>query len=265
MKISIDEDTKQGGLLREERQMHIQRILQRDGRVVVAQLSQELNVSEDTVRRDLRALEEQGLARKIHGGALQGLSHVVPYELRRGRESDVKELIGQRAAEMVKEGDSVIIDHGSTTLCLARALAVTGIRVVTNSLEIARVIVDKPGCELIILGGQWDGTHQEIVGPAAVSQLNQYHVDKVFIGVTALSRREGITDLSEADAVLKRAMLQAGSKVIGLADSSKVGRVAFCRVAALDSLDVLITDDQADPAEFEGLKLEMIRVPGGAA
>jgi DeoR family fructose operon transcriptional repressor len=79
--------------------------------------------------------------------------------------------------------------------------------------------------------------------------------------MTALSRREGITDLSEADAELKRAMLETGKKVMGLADSSKVGRVAFCRVAPLDSLDVLITDDHADEAEFEGLKLEVVRVP----
>jgi DeoR/GlpR family transcriptional regulator of sugar metabolism len=218
-------------------------------------------VSEDTIRRDLRALEERGLARKIHGGALHRMASVVPYEVRRVQDPHVKERIGRRAAEMVNEGDSVIIDHGSTTMCMAKALSVPRLRVVTNSLDIARVISEKPNYELILLGGRWDGTHQEIVGPTAIHQIGQYHVDGVFIGMTALSRREGITDLSEADAELKRAMLETGKKVMGLADSSKVGRVAFCRVAPLDSLDVLITDDHADEAEFEGLKLEVVRVP----
>lgn len=258
------DDSKTESLLREERQLHILHLLEQDGRVVVTRLCRTLNVSEDTIRRDLRALEERGLVRKVHGGALRHLAPVVPYETRRSHEAGVKERIGRRAAEMVNEGDSLIIDHGSTTLCMARALTVARVRVVTNSLEIARVIAEKPHYELIVLGGQWDGTHQEIVGPAAVHQINQYHLDQVFIGMTALCRHEGITDLSEADAVLKRAMIEAGKKVIGLADSSKVGRVAFCRVAPIESLDVLVTDDIADEAEFRGLKLEVVRVPAGA-
>ncbi|MEW5979762.1 MAG: DeoR/GlpR family DNA-binding transcription regulator [Acidobacteriota bacterium] len=258
------QNVKEENLLREERQMHILRMLEREGRVVVTGLCRVLNVSEDTIRRDLRALEERGLARKVHGGALHRLASVVPYEVRKVQDFDVKDRIGRRAAEMVNEGDSVIIDHGSTTLSMAKALTVSRLRVVTNSFEIARAVAEKPHYELIILGGRWDNTHQEIVGPMAVQQISQYHLDKVFIGMTALSRREGITDLSEADAVLKRAMIEAGETVIGLADSSKVGKVAFCRVGDLDSLDVLVTDDQADEAEFNGLSLQIVRVSHAA-
>jgi DeoR family fructose operon transcriptional repressor len=218
-------------------------------------------VSEDTIRRDLRKLETSGLIRKTHGGAMQSVVTAPPYNTRLQQAPGVKEAIGRRAAELVQDGDTLIIDSGTTTLGLARALTVSRVTVVTNSLEIARVIAMNRDYELVLLGGKWDSVHHELVGPTTIEQLSRYRVDKVFMGMTALDRRNGITDLSEADATLKRAMIEVSQRVIALVDHSKIGRVAFCHVAPANSINLLVTDELADCAAFEDLNWEIIKVP----
>lgn len=247
-------------LFREERHVRILGLLEEQGRAGVTDLARYFEVSEDTIRRDLRDLELRGLISKTHGGAMQKVATAPPYEARLRQASAVKDAIGRRAAELVQDGDTLIIDSGTTTLCLARALAVGRVTVVTNSLDIAKVISARPNYELILLGGRWDRIHQELVGPSTVDQLSRYRVDKVFMGMTALDRRNGITDLSEADAALKGAMIEVAQRVIGLADHTKIGRVAFCRVAPASAFDVLVTDEQAECAPFEDLGWEIIKV-----
>ena len=225
----------------------------------VAELSRRFNVSVDTVRRDLRVLQSSGLIRKTHGGAIRHLTHPAPYDSRMVHSPTFKQAIGRRAAELVEEGDSIIIDSGTTTLCLAQSLQVSRARVITNSLEIARAIAGKPNYELFVLGGKWDPVHHDLVGPRTVEQLLRYRVDKVFLGMVALDPRNGFTDNSEEDAAVKRAMIQVAEQAIGLADSTKMGNVAFVWVAPVSDIDILVTDDQADCAAFEDIGLKVIK------
>ncbi len=248
-------------MYREERQTRILRILERDGRAGVVELSELFEISEDTVRRDLRDLESRGLIRKTHGGALAQVSAAPPYELRLREVPLVKRAIGRRAAQFIVEGDSIIIDSGTTTLSIAEALEVDNIRVLTNSLDVARVIALRPRCELILLGGRYDTVHHELVGPSTVEQIGRYRVDKLFMGLTAVDARHGITDDSEADALVKRAMLEVTNRVICVADHTKLNRVAFTRVAPPDSIHTLVTDEAADCTPFAQFGWEVIKVP----
>ncbi|MFN0168131.1 MAG: DeoR/GlpR family DNA-binding transcription regulator [Bryobacteraceae bacterium] len=248
-------------LFREERQARILKILERDGRAGVGSLSQLFEVSEDTIRRDLRDLESRGLIRKTHGGALPQVAAALPYEARLQEVPLVKQAIGRRAAELIVEGDSVIIDSGTTTLSLAEVLNVHNVRVLTNSLEIARVIATKPRCELIVLGGRYDPVHHELVGPTTVEQLGRYRVDKLFMGLTAIDPKHGITDDSEADAMVKRAMIEVAGKVITVADHTKLNRMAFSKVAPADVIHTMVTDERAHCAPFAQFGWEVITVP----
>ncbi|MFB3902000.1 MAG: DeoR/GlpR family DNA-binding transcription regulator [Acidobacteriota bacterium] len=246
-------------LFKEERRSRILAILESEHRVEVPDLAKRFNVSEDTVRRDLRELEGRGAIRKTHGGALR-LTPTVPYENRLTQASEYKAAIGRAAAELVEEGDSVIIDSGTTALNVARSIKVNKCRIVTNSLEVANVIAEHPNYELILLGGKWDLLHQ-FIGLATIEQLSHYGVDKLFLGMTALDRRRGITVPTEEEASVKRAMIEAAQQVIALVDHTKLGKVAFAKVASVSLIDVLVTDDRADCSSFSDLPWRLIKVP----
>jgi DeoR family fructose operon transcriptional repressor len=245
-------------LFAEERRQHILQILELEARVSVAGLADQFHVSEDTIRRDLRRLDGRGLLSKTHGGALR---RVVRYEERTGVLLEAKKAIGRKAAELVERGDTIIIDSGTTTLCMANALRAEQVRVLTNSLEVAQVIATYPQYELIVFGGKYDTIHHELVGRETVQQIHRYRVDKLFMGFTALDRKKGPTDASPEDAEVKRAMIGVAQKVIGLADHSKLGQVALAWVAPLSVFDILVTDEQADTSAFEDLNWNVIKVP----
>jgi DeoR family transcriptional regulator of aga operon/DeoR family fructose operon transcriptional repressor len=218
-----------------------------------------LQVSEETIRRDLKELQAQGLVRKTHGGALRRTPPPTPYESRVQHAPKLKVAIGQAAASLVEDGESILIDSGTTALALARSLAAARGRVVTNSLEVAKVISQLPQYELILIGGRWDPLHQ-FVGAAAVEQLSRYRVDKLFLGIAGLDAKLGLTAPSDEEAAVKRAMIQAAREVIGLADHTKVGEVAFAHVAAASVLDVLVTDEMADLTGFRSTEWKVMRV-----
>ncbi len=249
-------------LFKEERMARILEILEKEHRVAVPDLSLRFNVSEDTIRRDLRDLESKRLIKKIHGGALQHITSPAAYETRLQQASEQKAAIGRRAAELVEEGDSLIIDGGTTTLHMARALHLNRVRIITKSLEIATVIGQRPNYELIVLGGKWDPLHHELIGRTTVEQLLNYRVDKAFMGMVALDRKNGITDISEESAAFKRAMTQVAQQVIGLADHTKLGQVSFYCVAPPSVIDILLTDDLGDCSPFDDLGWQVIKVPG---
>jgi DeoR/GlpR family transcriptional regulator of sugar metabolism len=207
----------------------------------------------------LNDLDGQGLIVKTHGGALNHVRAPEPYEKRLERASRFKASIGKAAAAMVQEGECLLIDSGTTALSLARSLRVSKAKVLTNSLEVAKVISENPQLELIVLGGRWDPLHQ-LVGSATVEQLSRYRLDKVFLAMPGLDVKHGITVPSEEEAVVKRAMIQIGQQVIGLADHTKLGAIAFAHVAPASVIDLLVTDELADLGPFSGLDWEVVRV-----
>jgi len=247
------------GLFREERQIHILEFLKTDQRVEVAALAKAFDVSEDTIRRDLRSLQSQGLIVKTHGGAMNRVAAPRSFENRLEHAANLKSLIGKAAADLVEEGECVLIDSGTTALNVARSLSVNRAKVLTNSLEVAKVISESGKCDLIVLGGRWDPLHQ-LVGPATVEQLSRYRVDKVFLGMPGLDSKHGITVPSEEEAAVKRAMIEIGQQVIGLADHTKLGEVAFSYVAPASVIDILVTDDSADLGPFGSLNWEVRRI-----
>lgn len=251
-------------LFKEERKIQILRLLEEDQRVEVADLSRRFNVSEDTIRRDLRDLEGQGLILKTHGGALKHVAAPRTFENRLEHAAHFKLLIGEAAAGLVEAGDCVLIDSGTTALSLARSLKVSRAKILTNSLDVAQVISSNPNFELIVLGGRWDPLHQ-LVGSVTVEQLSRYRVDKVFLGMPGLDSRHGITVPSEEEAAVKRAMIQIGQQVIALADHTKLGEVAFAYVAPASAIDILVTDDTADLGSFSNLDWKVIRARTEAA
>jgi len=252
------------GLFREERQIRILELLKTDQRVEVAALAEAFDVSEDTVRRDLRSLENQGLIVKTHGGAMNRVATPRSFENRLTYVSGVKSRIGKAAAALVEEGECLLIDSGTTALHVARSLSVGRARIVTNSLEVANVISEYGKFDLIVLGGRWDPLHQ-LVGPATVEQLSRYRVDKVFLGMPSLDFRYGITVPSEEEAAVKRAMIEIGQQVIGLADHTKLGEVSFSYVAPASAIDILVTDDSSDLGPFGSLGWDVrrIKIEGG--
>lgn len=191
---------------------------------------------------------------------MRRIAPAVNYEARLVQDLNIKEAIGTRAAELVQEGDSIIIDGATTALSMARALKVSKAQVLTNSLEVAQILSGQTSLKLVVLGGRWDPLHHQLVGPATLEQISRYRVDKLFLGMGALDQTNGLTEPTEEDAAVKRAMIQVSQQVIGLADHSKFGRVAFAHVAPASIVDVLVTDELADCAPFQELGWEIIRV-----
>jgi len=248
-------------LFTDERRARILQILEQEHRAAVTDLANRFDVSEDTVRRDLRELENRGQIRKTHGGALRHTTPAISYDKRLATVSELKEALGRRAAELIQEGDSMIIDGATTAIWVARALRVSRAKVLTNSIEVATIVAEQPNIELTVLGGRWDALHRQLVGQATIDQIGRYRVDKVFLGMGALDRKSGLTEPTEEDAAVKRAMIGVAQQVIGLADHTKLETVSFACVAPASAIDVLVTDDLADCSPFEDLGWEVIRVP----
>src|SRR4051794_1900312 len=223
------------------------------GSVDVADLSGELSVSQASVRRDLQLLESQQLLTRTHGGAVaSGVLYELPMRYRGGQRHDAKRAIARYAVGLLgKDVTSVGLNGGSTTTEVARALASrTGLRVVTNALNIAADLAVRTNIELVVCGGSARSQSYELVGPLAEMTLAHLNVDVAFIGVDGLSVTAGLTTYSEMEAHTDRALLAAADRVVVVADSSKLGRRAFARICDIRGITDLVTDSGARPEEL---------------
>jgi len=241
-------------LLGEERREVILRRLRTDGKVRAARLSEELGVSLDTVRRDLRELAAAGMLRRVHGGAVPtgALSLVEPgLGERHGTRTEQKRKIAAAALDLLPDADgSVILDGGSTIAALADLLpAERRLLVATNSVPIAARLSAAPGVNLQLLGGRVRGVTQAAVGEQTLRVLDSLRVDIAFIGTNAISLRHGLSTPDSDEAGVKRAMVEAANYVVVAADSSKIGREDFVSFAPISSVDTLITDSEITAAD----------------
>ncbi|PJI94859.1 DeoR/GlpR family DNA-binding transcription regulator [Luteimicrobium subarcticum] len=221
-----------------------------DGRVEVAGLATDLQVTPETVRRDLSVLERQGLVRRVHGGAIpvERLGLEPGVAVREGLLSAEKARIAKLALEEVPEDGSILLDAGTTTVRLAEMLpADRPLSVVTHSLPVASLLAARPATTVHLVGGTVRGRTLAAVGPWALRELHDVQVDVAFVGTNGLSVERGLTTPDLAEAAVKRALVHAGRKVVVLADHTKVGRDDFARVVGLDEVDVVITDSGVDP------------------
>lgn len=243
-----------------ERHAHIAAVLEQYGRVSVHDLATALDVTTETIRRDLDAMERAGGLRRVHGGAVPVRSHSVAEVSIRERMSvnaPVKAEIAHRALDAIGEGfeGSVIFDAGSTASAAAAALAprlaATGARVhaLTHAVPVASFLSAIPDLPLTVIGGQVRGLTAAAVGPAVLDSLSRLRPDLAFVGTNGLSSEFGLSTPDPAEAAVKEAIVRSARRVVVLADSSKFGTEALVRFAALSDIDVVVTD-QAPPAEL---------------
>jgi len=243
-------------LLPADRLQVITDFIRQRGSVRSRDLVQALGVTDETIRRDLARLAEQGLVRRAHGGALAVRPSDETDTAFRLREHAVeKAAIGRRAAELVKDGSSIILDSGTTTLGLARALrGKENLTVVTTAVTNAIELVGNPTMSVIMTGGVIRPTTFGASGQLAAATLRGLHVDQTFLAIHSASVAGGLTYplFEEVDA--KRAMIEAASEVILLADHSKFGRQALVRVAPITAVNRIITTAGIDPGEAAAIR-----------
>lgn len=262
-------------LLAEERKKTILDECNQFGKVKVVNLARRFQVSEETIRRDLDLLERQGKLKRVYGGAVRKSydDGEPPYQMRQGLHSMAKQAIGQAAAQLLKDGDTVVIDTGTTMLELAKAIQRRKrLTIITNSLPVAAVLTESLNQQrfsgsVIMLGGEVNAQQQAISGSYSARMLEPFAVDKAFISIGGISLLGGISDYDLNESLLSRVMIKIAKEVIVLSDHSKIGVRAFCQIASLDAVDMVICD-QPYPTSWRG-ELEakgthwIVAEPGG--
>jgi DeoR family transcriptional regulator, aga operon transcriptional repressor len=245
-----------GRMLKADRMAAILEHIAQAGSVDVTRISADLSVSAATLRRDLKALQDQGLLVRTHGGAVaSGVGFELPLRHRAARRQPQKRSIGRLAASLVPEGAVVGMTGGTTATEVARALRNdAGITVVTNALNIAADLVLRPSMRIVVVGGAARHASYELVGPAAESMIEHYHLDVSFIGVDGLTVQEGCSTYDELEAHTDHAFIRRARRTVVIADSSKLGKRTFARICRTDEIADLVTDADADPDFLTGLR-----------
>jgi len=232
----------------EERQQAIARQVADEGRLSVAQIAERFAVTTETVRRDLTALEAIGLVRRVHGGAVPGTA-LSTLELALGERdtanTEAKTRIARAAlAQLPPEGASILLDAGSTTARFADILpSARRLVVYTHAVPVAARLASHPGVEVHLLPGRVRHSTQAAVGAVTVAAIADLRVDVAFLGANGVSERHGLSTPDSEEAATKRAFVLAADRIVALVDSSKIGVDTAVRFAALDEVDVLVTDD----------------------
>ena len=232
-------------MLASQRREKILELLMEDGSAKVIDLSRIFRVSEVTIRQDLEKLEKDGLVKRAHGGAFlkEVEDQVRSFALMNQANLDKKAVIGQHAAQLIEEGDTIILDSGSTTTEIAKNLiGRKNLTIITNALNIALTLGAETGIEVIVTGGEFKPPTLSLTGQKAADFFHDVHVDKLFLATAGISLRSGLTYPSLSDIVVKKAMIDVAETVYLVADSSKIGKGAFASLGALSLIDYIITD-----------------------
>lgn len=248
---------------KEERLRRIMDAIQQDGLVTVAQLSQHFGVSDVTVRRDLRELAAQGLLHRAHGGAIltSPASPEPPVIQRMQKDEHYKKLIGRAAAALVSDGESVFIGSGSTTAHVARCLATRkGLTVVTNAINVATELANAEAVTIVVTGGMMRASELSLVGHIAEQALRELRVDKVILGMRAISVQDGMTNDYLPEVMTDRTIIEMAQQLILVADHAKFGKTASAYVAPVQRVTTLVTDAETDPATLVSLREAGVRV-----
>jgi DeoR family fructose operon transcriptional repressor len=245
-----------------ERKNKIIAKLKSNNRVKVADLSAEYGVSEATIRRDLQELEDSGLLRRTHGGAvlLEHTKFEPTFTEKEAKYLPEKQKIGKLAASLIEDGDTVILDSGTTTLYVAKNIRAKNVTVVTNSLSIMNELGKRQDIELISLGGNIRWETQAFVGPLAENTLKTLWADKVFLGTNGISIEHGITTPPIIEAQIKRIMIERSNQVIVTSDSSKFNKVTFAKISDINHVDVIVTDAEIDKNLVKEYKKKDIKI-----
>lgn len=229
------------------RQIRILRKVQQQGTVRMRDLAEEMSVSLETIRRDLRPLVEGGGLVKLHGAVSL---NEAPFERRLRERTQEKQAIARHVATQIADGDSVMMDTGTTTSVLARELlSKRGLTIVTNSSDVARTLATVNGNRVYMAGGELHGDNGAAFGPSAIAFVSSFRVRHAIISIAAVDAEGGLMDQHLAEAEFARKVLDCGGRRLVITDHSKFNRSALVRVAAFDEIDLLVTD-RSPPAEI---------------
>lgn len=244
-------------ILAEERKRVIIERLMLEGQVKVPELSLRCAVSEETVRRDLILLEREGTVKRVYGGAVlvKPANQEPPYLLRQKEKAEEKARIGKAAAALIASGDTIVIDVGTTTLELAKAIAgCERLTVLTNSIAAAYYLMQslnerRFSGKIIVIGGELNPEQQSLSGVSGEQAMKQFRVDKAFISIGGISIKRGISDYDLGEAGMSRLMVEAASQTIVLADDSKLNKEAFIEIVPLRRVHTIVSNVPA-PKEW---------------
>lgn len=257
-------DVQRGSqMLIEERRQYIVGLAQKHGRVLVEELSESLGISRITIRKDLDYLQERGLLHRTHGGALLpgngALSDPTLHE-KEGRHSQEKLRIGAAAADLVREGQCVLLDSGTTTTAVARALKrFSQLTVITNAVNIAGEL-SGTDFEVLLTGGSLRKNSFSLVGPLAEDMLHDMHADILFLGVDGFDLEVGLTTPNVMESRVNRAMVKASALVVAVCDSTKFNRRSLSKIVDATAIHHVITDADLAPETAEALRSAGIKL-----
>ncbi len=247
-----------------ERRNAILARLNAQGKVIVADLSREFDVTEETIRRDLEKLDNEGLAKKTYGGAVlnQNLNSDLPFKERKRTNVELKQRIADKIAELINDGDYIMLDASSTAVYVAQRIKNhKNITLITNSVEILIELADKDDWNILSTGGALRKGALSLVGTSAERMIRGFHVNLAVCSCKGIDINMGITDSNEKDSEIKQAIFGAASKKILAIDSTKFDKISFVRVGEADGVDVVVTD--AEPPKhwieyFEDKGIDLI-------
>ena len=240
-----------------ERRNAILEKLQAERRVVVSELSQIYKVSEETIRRDLEKLENDGFAIKSYGGAVitENANVDLPFNIRKKRNVISKQKIAEVISSRIKDGTSIMLDASSTAVYIAKALKERkNLTLITNSIEILIEMFDTPNVNVLSTGGAMREGSFALVGPQTDKMLKSYHVDIAIVSAKGFDLETGMTDTEELHANNKKTMLHAGREKILAVDSSKFGKTAFTEIGTLEDISMVVTDAKPDEVWLQAFK-----------
>ena len=228
-----------------ERKNRILEILQEEKKVIVADLSKMFQVTEETIRRDLEKLEKEGLAKKTYGGAVlnESLNVDLSYTIRQKANVDKKMAIAEAVADMIEDGDHIMLDASSTAVYIAKQIkSKKNLTIITTSIEILLELVDVVGWKVMGTGGTVKEGNLSFIGPHTEQMLASYHTDKAIVSCKGIDEKRGFTDSNEADAHIKKVILDSANTRILVADSTKFDKISFAKSCDYNDIDIFITD-----------------------
>lgn len=226
------------------RKNKIKDILNEKKSITVTELSKTFDVTEETIRRDLKFLEDEGFLTRTYGGAFiqSGVENNVTLELRKVAYTKSKDVIAKQCHKLIHNGDSIFLDASTTALFIAQAISNMRLTVVTNSLLIIDQLTDLDNIRLVCVGGTLSRDHKAFQGNTAIQTLNTLYLDKTFMSCRSVSMEHGVTDSSEGMAMIRQKLLKRSNEIYLIADYSKFDKTSFIHICDFEDLTGVVTD-----------------------